>query len=159
MGVAPLTPKDSSEEEANDHEDEIEIIDGPYEPSSLPLNAVKPRIRRLEVNSRLNDIFGPSISFLSCRWSSSVYAPSWHLKTGSPHVLTGSHVSSKPPWRSSIWPKISLCLSSLGFRLVRHRSEVSITEITSNAHTHAIQLPGARCFSRQGLLHMFFLYT
>jgi hypothetical protein len=67
MGVAPLTPKDSSEEEANDHEDEIEIIDGPYEPSSLPLNAVKPRIRRLEVNSRLNDIFGPSISFLSCR--------------------------------------------------------------------------------------------
>ncbi|KAG2121144.1 hypothetical protein BD769DRAFT_1012094 [Suillus cothurnatus] len=49
MGVAPLTPKDSSEEEANDHEDEIEIIDGPYEPSSLPLNAVKPRIRRLEM--------------------------------------------------------------------------------------------------------------
>ncbi|KAG2042456.1 hypothetical protein BDR03DRAFT_943431 [Suillus americanus] len=51
MGIAPSTSNNTSKEDANDHDDEIEIIDGPYEPSSLrlPLKDVKPRIRRLEM--------------------------------------------------------------------------------------------------------------
>ncbi|KAG2366912.1 hypothetical protein BDR07DRAFT_1479688 [Suillus spraguei] len=48
MGIAPST---STNSKANDYGDEIEIIDGPYEPSSLslPLKDVKPRIQHLEM--------------------------------------------------------------------------------------------------------------
>lgn len=51
MGIAPSTSDSSSREEANDDDDEIEIIDGPYAPSSLPLplKDVKPRIQHLEM--------------------------------------------------------------------------------------------------------------
>ncbi|KAG1781080.1 hypothetical protein EV702DRAFT_1077528 [Suillus placidus] len=51
MGIAPSTSKKSMKEEANDYVDEVEIIDGPYEPSSLPLPSkdVKPRIQHLEM--------------------------------------------------------------------------------------------------------------
>ncbi|KAG1869518.1 hypothetical protein F4604DRAFT_1773743 [Suillus subluteus] len=51
MGIAPPTSNNSSKEDANDHDDEIEIFDGPYEPSHLPLRLknVKPRIQRLEM--------------------------------------------------------------------------------------------------------------
>ncbi|KAG2344076.1 hypothetical protein BDR05DRAFT_962364 [Suillus weaverae] len=51
MGIAPSTSKKSMKEEANNYDDEIEIIDGPCEPSSLPLppKDVKPRIQHLEM--------------------------------------------------------------------------------------------------------------
>ncbi|KAG2053705.1 hypothetical protein BDR06DRAFT_952546 [Suillus hirtellus] len=51
MDIAPSTPNNSSKEEANDYGDDIEIIDGPYEPSSLslPPKDVKPRIQHLEM--------------------------------------------------------------------------------------------------------------
>ncbi|KAG2070220.1 hypothetical protein BDR04DRAFT_1100448 [Suillus decipiens] len=48
MGIAPSASKNSK---ANDYGDEVEIVDGPYEPSSLPLplKDVKPRIEHLEI--------------------------------------------------------------------------------------------------------------
>jgi hypothetical protein len=51
MDVAPLTSKNSSKEEVIDYGDDIEIIDGPYEPSSIPPppKDIKPRIQYLEV--------------------------------------------------------------------------------------------------------------
>ncbi|KAG2122115.1 hypothetical protein DEU56DRAFT_832831 [Suillus clintonianus] len=49
MGIAPLTSKNPVKEEANDHGDEVEIIDGPYQPSSLTSEEVKPRIQHLEM--------------------------------------------------------------------------------------------------------------
>lgn len=51
MGIAPSTAKNSSGEEVIDYGDGIEIIDGPYEPSKLPLppKDIKPRIQHLEV--------------------------------------------------------------------------------------------------------------
>lgn len=51
MGIAPSTSKNSSKEEVIDYGDDIEIIDGPYEPSKLPLppKDIKPRIQHLEI--------------------------------------------------------------------------------------------------------------
>ncbi|KIK48176.1 hypothetical protein CY34DRAFT_798556 [Suillus luteus UH-Slu-Lm8-n1] len=50
MGIAPSTSKNSSKE-VIDYGDDIEIIDGPYEPSklSLPPKDIKPRIQHLEI--------------------------------------------------------------------------------------------------------------
>ncbi|KAG1869519.1 hypothetical protein F4604DRAFT_1926910 [Suillus subluteus] len=47
MGIAPLISKNSSKEKANDHDDQIEIIDGPHEPSSS--KDVKPLIQYFEM--------------------------------------------------------------------------------------------------------------
>jgi hypothetical protein len=51
MGIAPSTSINSSSEEVIDYDDDIEIIDGPYEPPSLslPSKDLKPRIQHLEV--------------------------------------------------------------------------------------------------------------
>lgn len=50
MGIAPSTSKNSRNEEVIDYGDDIEIVDGPYEPSKLPLppKDIKPRIQHLE---------------------------------------------------------------------------------------------------------------
>lgn len=50
MGIAPSTSKNSSNEEVIDYGDDIEIVDGPCEPSKLPLppKDIKPRIQHLE---------------------------------------------------------------------------------------------------------------
>lgn len=107
MGIAPSTSKNSSNEEVIDYGDDIEIVDGPYEPSKLPLppKDIKPRIQHLEVK-RSASFFRPSTSFFSRRPNFSVYAPNWpHLRSGSPRVLSWnarSHDGSKPLWKSLI---------------------------------------------------------
>ncbi|KAG1722026.1 uncharacterized protein EDB91DRAFT_226349 [Suillus paluster] len=60
MGIAPSISKNLIEEEAND-DDEIEIIDGPNEPSILPSEDLKPRIQQLEMElQRLRAQLPPS---------------------------------------------------------------------------------------------------
>ncbi|KAG1741099.1 hypothetical protein EDB19DRAFT_1908129 [Suillus lakei] len=49
MGIAPSTSKSPMKQEANDYDDEVEIVEGPIEPSSLRSGDVKPQIQHLEM--------------------------------------------------------------------------------------------------------------
>lgn len=77
MGIAPSTSKNSSKEEVIDYGDDIEIIDGPYEPSklSLPPKDIKPRIQHLEVkhSPRQHFLGPPPHFFLADRASAFTY--------------------------------------------------------------------------------------